>query len=103
MPSTAWNHRDTARANRMLGPLDVHQYLPLEHDEGLVLMRGGVKRRCLASRHPILEQNESAPGLLGGCLHHPHTFPGQPAVVALLLPPEDRKSTRLNSRHAHIS
>src|SRR5918998_1279270 len=56
--STARNHCDTTWAYRMLGPLDVHQDLPLKHYESLVLVRMGVKRRRLASRHPILEQNE---------------------------------------------
>jgi hypothetical protein len=30
VPSTARDHRDAARADRVLGPLDVHQDLPLE-------------------------------------------------------------------------
>src|SRR5215207_1804709 len=90
MPSTARNHRDTTLSDRVVGPLDVHQDLPLKHDESLVLVRVGVKRRRLASGHPVLDQRERLVGLLGGRLHGPQTSAGKPAALALSLPSDDR-------------
>src|ERR671911_1259307 len=90
MSSTSRNHCDTTWADRMLGPLDVHQDLPLKHDESLVLVRVGMKRRRLASRHPVLEQHERPVGLLSGRLHSPHTSTGKPAALSLSIPADDR-------------
>jgi hypothetical protein len=74
----------------MLGPLDVHQDLSLKHDESLVLVRMGVKRRSLASHHPVLDQRERSVSLFSSRLDGPQTSAGKPAPLSLSLPADDR-------------
>jgi hypothetical protein len=90
MTRTARNHCDTARSDQMLGSLDVHQDLSLEHDKSLVLVRVGVKRSRLAFWHPVLEQHERPVGLLGSRLHGPHASTGKPAAFSLSILTDDR-------------
>src|SRR5687768_13333224 len=90
MRNPAWSHRNATRSDQMLGPLDVYQDLPLKHDESLVLVRMGVKRCRLASRHPILEQNECPVGLLSGRLPDVYTSAGKPEALSLSSPADDR-------------
>src|SRR3712207_7144703 len=55
--------------------------------------------------HPEIPRVANVGFLVGGVLFHPgdaFTVPSEP-VATLLLPVQDRKSTRLNSSHANIS
>ena len=90
MSVAARSHRNTMWPNPMLSALSVDQDLPLKHDQSLVQVRVGVKRGRLASRHPILKQNERPVGLLGGGLPDVHSSAGEPAELALSLLADDR-------------
>jgi hypothetical protein len=80
----------------MLGPLDVHQDLPLKHDEGLVLVRVGVKRRRLA--FDIRSSNRmNAPSVSSAVAFMVHTPPPANQRRSPLLPSDDRY------RSAHTS
>src|SRR5215213_282445 len=90
MLGTARSYRDTTRPNPMLAPVYVHQDLSLKHDEGLVLVRVDVKRRRLASLHPVLDEHERPIRLLRSSLHGPHAPAGEPAALAFSVTPDDR-------------
>src|ERR671921_2635291 len=89
MRIAARSHSNTMRPHPMLSALSVNQDLSLEHDQSLVQVWVGVKRRRLALRHPVFHQQEHSVGLLSGRLPDVHTSAGKPETLPFSLPSDD--------------
>src|SRR5215216_2781118 len=90
MRIAAWSHRNTMGPHPMLSALSVDQDLSLEHDQCLVQVWVGVKRGRLALRHAVFHQQECSVGLLSGRLPDVNTSAGEPEVLPLSRPADDR-------------
>lgn len=83
MRNTAGRDRDSARADSILAPLDVHQDLSVEHVQRLILIDMCVQGGGLALCQEVLEQDERPRGLIGGRLPRMHAATVEPAVLTL--------------------
>jgi hypothetical protein len=74
---------DSPGADRVVLPVDMHQDLAVQHVEELVLIGMDMEGRRLPLRQMVLEQHESAIGLLGARLPRMHAAAVEPKALTL--------------------